>query len=86
LRLRTFCDLKLAGEIEVIAPSGCELASEQELLGEISRLIPDCKHLFSDPAVTELQTKVTVKDKEAKKGKKGKTAAEEATDAGEDEE
>ena len=63
LRLRTACDLKPKGAAKIIAPVGFTLPSEKELLSSIQDDIKVCasKHLFADPSVTEIITKVVIK-------------------------
>lgn len=65
LRLRTACDLEPVEELRVTRPTGdTRVPTEQELLGECSRLIHDIRaadagrsaseRVFADPAVTEV--------------------------------
>lgn len=55
LRLRTACDLDLAGDLEVTRPkAGFAVPATAELEAELPALINDCKKLFADPPVTEL--------------------------------
>lgn len=55
LRLRTACDLDLAGDLEVTRPKeGFTIPPTAELEAELPTLITACKKLFADPPVTEL--------------------------------
>lgn len=65
LRLRTACDLLLEGAVRATAPEGFVLPEEAELLGEVKRLIGECKGLFADPPVTELKTAIKIVKKKA---------------------
>jgi CRISPR-associated protein Csb1 len=58
LRLRTACDLKLAGAVKTTEPIGFTLPEEATLLGEVQRLVKECAPLFAEPPVTELTTAV----------------------------
>ena len=82
LRLRTACNFEVVGEVQVTRPAGFAIPSEAELLAEVKRLIPKCKELFADPAVTELEVPVVVKS--GKDGKSGpaEEAVEETADDG----
>lgn len=69
LRLRTACDLLLAGDVRVIAPAGFAVPDEASLLEEVKKGIAACEPLFAKPAVTELVTAVKiVKSKGAEQG------------------
>ncbi len=57
LRLRTACDLEMIGDVTVTRPNGFSIADEDVLLNECKRLIGQCKPLFADPAVTEVEWK-----------------------------
>lgn len=68
LRLRTACDLQLAGAVGGKSPDGFELPGEAELLAAVQAGIRVCAPLFAKPPVTRLKTKVKVeKDKGASK-------------------
>lgn len=57
LRLRTACDLELAGPVVVKRPSGFELPSRGELERELPRLIAESAALMASPAVTQVTYK-----------------------------
>lgn len=57
LRLRTACDLEVDGKPAVTRPDGFTIPNESELLEECKSLIADCKPLFANPAVTEIEWK-----------------------------
>lgn len=61
LRLRTACDLQLKGDVAAAAPGGFVVADEATLLAKVQSGITECRGLFADPAVTELETPVKVK-------------------------
>lgn len=61
LRLRTACDLKLAGDVNATTPIGFSLPPENELLVEAQQGIKDCSQQFANPAVTMLITNVQEK-------------------------
>ena len=65
LRLRTACDLAVTGDIKVTAPTGFVVPDEKTLLKVIQEDIKACaaKGLFATPSVTEMTTKVVMKDK-----------------------
>jgi CRISPR-associated protein Csb1 len=63
MRLRTACDLKRIGEINVKSPDGWTFPEGETLRSAISELIPKCQDLFAKPPVTELKTKVKIKEK-----------------------
>lgn len=63
LRLRTACDFKLDG-VRVTNPIGFSLPSEEELLAAVSTGISECRHLFAEPAVTEMTTPLKLTRKE----------------------
>jgi CRISPR-associated protein Csb1 len=69
LRLRTACDLEVAGDLVVARPAGFTVPSEKELLIECKTLIGACKSLYADPPVTEVAWDAT-----EKKGSKKVTA------------
>jgi CRISPR-associated protein Csb1 len=77
LRLRTACDFGLKGEMR-LTPA-YEIPSEKELLQEVQRQIKNCTQagLFASPAVTEITTKVVLKEDKQKAASAGG-----ATDAG----
>lgn len=68
LRLRTACDLEVAGALTVKRPSSFEIPSTSDLLAECKTLIEKCKSLFANPAITEV--KWTAKPKKDKKSEK----------------
>ena len=80
LRLRTACDLYLAGGIRVTRPAEFELPAESELLSAIKAGITACRKagLFADPPVTVVQWK-------PKKQSKKKSGTEQAKDEPENE-
>jgi len=61
LRLRTACDLKLGGEINVTEPAGFTLPDESALLQQVQQEIKSVKGKFADPPVTVLSAKVVQK-------------------------
>lgn len=63
LRLRTACDLRAEGAVQVQAPPKFDLPTETELLAAVQRGIKACadRKLFADPPVTELTTPCVVK-------------------------
>jgi len=63
LRLRTACDLEVNGALSVTRPSGFTVPDEKALLDECKARIKDCKPLFADPAVTEIEWKPAKKAK-----------------------
>jgi CRISPR-associated protein Csb1 len=67
LRLRTACDLRVSGEIQVEEPKGFSFPAEPELLKAVQQGIAKCSKagLFARPAVTELTA--TVKRVKSKK-------------------
>lgn len=56
LRLRTACDLEVAGQLKVTRPDNFIVPSEDDLLCECESLIALCKNeqLFASPIVTEI--------------------------------
>ncbi len=56
LRLRTACDLDLAGDLNVTHPDGFDVPSASELESDLPSLIAACAAdgLFADPPVTQL--------------------------------
>jgi CRISPR-associated protein Csb1 len=78
LRLRTACDLEVEGTTTVTHPTGFNIPEEGHLLAECKRLIVNCKGLFANPAVTEVQWKPGKK--------KGKDKAEKIQDDAQDSE
>jgi len=68
LRLRTACDLKMKGSINVTAPAGFTIPEETVLLESVKTGIKKCtgKNLFAQPPVTELETNVKKKKDEKK--------------------
>jgi CRISPR-associated protein Csb1 len=66
LRLRTACDFQMKGDVVATAPADFQIPDEETLLAAVRSGIKDCKALFADPAVTELETPVkVVKKKDA---------------------
>lgn len=67
LRLRTACDFVIKDDITVVSPTGYVIPAEDDLLGIIKNRIQACNslHLFADPAVTELLTRVIKKAKKS---------------------
>lgn len=55
LRLRTACDLELAGEIHVKRPDGFQLPTLDALEQELPKLIKAASKNFANPVVTEVQ-------------------------------
>jgi CRISPR-associated protein Csb1 len=68
LRLRTACDFRLQGGVVVTAPAAFVVPDETALLGQVQLGIKNCKALFADPSVTELDTPVKVKKGEQASG------------------
>lgn len=60
LRLRTACDFRLVGDVVATAPAEFHIPDEETLLSRVRLGIADCKPLFADPPVTELDTPVKV--------------------------
>jgi CRISPR-associated protein Csb1 len=60
LRLRTACDFQLKGDAVSMGPIDFQMPDEETLLARVQLGIKDCKALFADPAVTELETPVKV--------------------------
>lgn len=60
LRLRTACDLMVAGELQVTAPQGFTVPGAEELLQSVRASIAACREagLFREPAVTVIETPV----------------------------
>jgi CRISPR-associated protein Csb1 len=63
-RLRTACDLKLAGDIEVEEIDNFKVPDPQKLLEYLKQKIADCKSMFADPPITVITTKTVVKKKD----------------------
>lgn len=78
LRLRTACDLVLAGDVAVTQPEGFILPDEAELLGAVQEAIGKCQPHFANPAVTTLTT--TVERKSKKEAKAEPKASEQPDD------
>jgi CRISPR-associated protein Csb1 len=57
LRLRTACDFQMKGDAVATAPADFRIPDEESLLASVLIGIKDCKSLFADPAVTELDTR-----------------------------
>lgn len=69
LRLRTACDLDLAGEITVTRPQGFTIPDETALLAEVTTQLAACGNvagLFADPRVTVVDWQPAAKKKSAK--------------------
>ncbi len=60
-RLRTACDLKMRGGINVTEPEGFEIPEKGQLLNFLQQKIVACKGVFADPPVTEIETTVVLK-------------------------
>ena len=60
LRLRTACDLAMIGDINVTAPTGFIVPAEKELFDLVRAGIEECKSLFADPPLTQLETPVKI--------------------------
>jgi CRISPR-associated protein Csb1 len=91
LRLRTACDLSLADEIQVTAPTGFHLPAEkreEQLLKTVADRVKKCtaKGLFAEPPVTQLVVKTVRKSKKKELGKAPEAAAVEQADEDEDDE
>jgi hypothetical protein len=50
----------MKGDVVVTAPADFQIPDEEALLARVQSGIKDCKALFADPAVTELETPVKV--------------------------
>ena len=72
LRLRTACDLKPKGIAKMIAPAGFVIPCDSLLRTSIQDNIKACasKHLFADPSVTEIVTRVVIKKAEGEAAEK----------------
>ncbi len=68
LRLRSACDLEMIRNVTVTRPNGFSIADENVLLNECKRLIGQCKPLFANPAVTEVEWKPSKKKDKEKTG------------------
>ena len=80
LRLRTACDLEVAGDLRVTRPTGFVLPQTVDLEAALAPAIASCADLFAKPPVTDIGW-------EPEKSKKGKGAKEEETEeSGEEEE
>lgn len=83
LRLRTACDLEIAGDgLVATRPDDFKIASEANLLTECTRLIKTCAGLFADPPITEVEWKPV--KKKGGKGGKGEGGAEGADENADD--
>ncbi|KAB2937869.1 MAG: type I-U CRISPR-associated protein Cas7 [Phycisphaerae bacterium] len=83
LRLRTACDLEIAGDgLVATRPNDFKIASEANLLTECTRLIKTCAGLFADPPITEVEWKPV--KKKGGKGGKGEGGAEGADENADD--
>ena len=63
-RLRTACDLKIRGELNVTEPKGFDVPSKEEILKQLKQKIMACKSMFADPPVTEIETVTVLKKPE----------------------
>lgn len=63
LRLRTACDLASVNGICVTEPDEWKLPGEDELLDYIQKKISNVQKQFAEPPITELETKVVLKEK-----------------------
>jgi CRISPR-associated protein Csb1 len=80
LRLRTACDLEVAGDLRTTRPEGVALPDSRALEAALPSAIAACTDLFAKPPVTDIRW-------EAEKPRKAKTAKAEAAEAaGEEEE
>ena len=61
LRLRTACDLTVIGEVQVTAPIGFVIPSENELLTMLQERINSCKPYFNPPENQTLETDTFIK-------------------------
>lgn len=86
LRLRTACDLDMVGGLAVTRPSGFTMPAEQVLLHECTKLIEECKSMFANPAITEIEWKPGNKKAKSKKGQGKEEAGDKDTTDDEDEE
>ena len=75
LRLRTACDFRKKGELTITEPKGMKFPMEDEIISNLKGLIKACKdkNLFSNPAVTVIETKT-------KKGSKKESTKSPETD------
>jgi CRISPR-associated protein Csb1 len=64
LRLRTACDLQVAGDVRTVSPLDFALPAESDLLSAVQTGIQACAPQFAKPAVTEVKTKVKIVEKE----------------------
>ncbi|WP_319409592.1 type I-U CRISPR-associated RAMP protein Csb1/Cas7u [uncultured Desulfosarcina sp.] len=62
-RLRTACDLKLEGPLNITEPEGFAMPERTIVLSFLKGKIAACKSLFADPAVTQLETATVIKKK-----------------------
>jgi CRISPR-associated protein Csb1 len=82
LRLRTACDLEVESDLHVIRPGGFEIPDQKILLEECASLIRECKPLFANPPVTEIEWKP---GKKKGKGRESGEAGNAADDEDEEE-
>ncbi|MBI2569088.1 MAG: type I-U CRISPR-associated protein Cas7 [Candidatus Schekmanbacteria bacterium] len=66
MRLRTACDLRVVGELQVTEPTPFSVPTSGVLLEQLRADIIRCRPLFADPAVTELRTRVDWKKDQKK--------------------
>ncbi len=73
LRLRTACDLDVAGEVRVARPAEFVLPATSDLEAAMPAYIAACKTMFVEPAVTVVSG--SYEKKKGKKGEEGDPAA-----------
>jgi CRISPR-associated protein Csb1 len=78
MRLRTACDLEVAGDIRVTRPAGFVIPPEADLLVESKKLIAACtaEKLFASPPVTEVVWQPSEKKPSKKAGEEPDESAE----------
>jgi CRISPR-associated protein Csb1 len=62
-RLRTACDLIMDGDLKVTEPHGFSVPDKDKILGYLKTKIKACRPIFAEPPVTEITTKVVIKEK-----------------------
>jgi CRISPR-associated protein Csb1 len=65
-RLRTACDLNLVGTPTIKAPEGFELPNGGTLLELVQQSMKQCKELFAEPPVTDLNVETVIKESKSK--------------------